>query len=102
MSILESPKAFKIELSATKSFQMQGTLWRVLATGADTGGIVGVLDERCARGIAAPMHTHEREDEVFYVIGGDITFFVGEKSCLPRSNLRTRNHVAAACPHAGG
>jgi len=56
---------------------MQGTLWRVLATGDETGGLVGALDERVAHGVAAPMHVHEDADELFYVLEGNLTFFVG-------------------------
>jgi quercetin dioxygenase-like cupin family protein len=79
MSIHESNHAFKIELSETNTFRFQGTLWRVLATGKDTAGIVGALDERLSHGLAAPMHSHEDADEIFYVLDGAITFFVGEK-----------------------
>jgi quercetin dioxygenase-like cupin family protein len=79
MSIHESNRAFKIELSESKPFQMQGALWRVLATGKETDGIVGALDERITHGMAAPMHSHEDADEIFYVLDGKLTFFVGEK-----------------------
>ncbi|HEV2739512.1 MAG TPA: cupin domain-containing protein [Candidatus Elarobacter sp.] len=49
----------------------------MLATGEQTGGVVGALDERVAHGIAAPMHVHEDADELFYVLDGNLTFFVG-------------------------
>ena len=79
MSLHESRGAFKIELSQARTFQMQGTLWRVLATGEETGGLVGALDERSAQGIAAPMHVHEDADEIFYVLEGQLTFFAGDQ-----------------------
>jgi len=79
MSLHESGGAFKIELPQARTFQMQGTLWRVLATGDETGGVVGALDERSAHGIAAPMHVHEDADEIFYVLDGELTFFVGNQ-----------------------
>ena len=34
---------------------------------------------RDRRGGAPPLHTHRREDETFYVIAGEITFFVGDR-----------------------
>jgi gentisate 1,2-dioxygenase len=58
---------------------MLGSLWRVLASGDETGGVVGALDERCAHGIRAPMHVHDDADEIFYVLAGDLTFFIGEQ-----------------------
>ena len=79
MSIHESNRAFKIELSESASFQMTGALWRVLATGKETDGIIGALDEHITHGLAAPMHSHEDADEIFYVLDGELTFFVGEK-----------------------
>jgi len=57
---------------------MLGSLWRVLASGDETGGVVGALDERCGHGIRAPMHVHDDADEIFYVLDGNLTFFVGE------------------------
>jgi mannose-6-phosphate isomerase-like protein (cupin superfamily) len=79
MSIHEGPGAFKIEAREAPSFHMMGTLWRVLASKDTTGGVVGALDERCAHGLCAPMHTHDDADEIFYVLDGDLTFFVGEQ-----------------------
>jgi len=79
MSIHEGPRAFKIEAPEARSFQMLGSLWRVLASGAETGGVVGALDERCAHGIRAPMHIHDDADEIFYILDGNLTFFIGNK-----------------------
>jgi quercetin dioxygenase-like cupin family protein len=79
MSIREGMRAFKIEAADAPSFQLIGTLWRVLATGNETGGIVGALDERSANGAKVPMHVHDDADEIFYVLDGELTFFVGEQ-----------------------
>jgi mannose-6-phosphate isomerase-like protein (cupin superfamily) len=79
MSIHEGARAFKIEPSEARSFHMRGTLWTVLADGEGTDGVVGALDERCAHGIRAPMHVHDDADEIFYVLEGNLTFFVGEQ-----------------------
>jgi quercetin dioxygenase-like cupin family protein len=79
MSIQQGGRAFKIEAPEARSFQTLGTLWRVLASGDETGGVVGALDERCGHGIRAPMHVHDDADEIFYVLDGDLTFIVGDK-----------------------
>jgi mannose-6-phosphate isomerase-like protein (cupin superfamily) len=79
MSIHEGPRAFKIEAPEAPSYQMMGTLWRVLATGDETGGVVGALDERNAHGVCAPMHVHDDADEIFYVLDGNLTFIIGEQ-----------------------
>jgi quercetin dioxygenase-like cupin family protein len=79
LSIFEGSRAFKLETPDARTYQMRGTLWRVLATGADTGGVVGAIDEKVAHGLAAPMHAHEDCDEIFYVLDGELTFFVGDE-----------------------
>jgi quercetin dioxygenase-like cupin family protein len=77
MSIQQSSHAFKIEPPESPSYQMLGTLWRVLATGDQTGGVVGALDEFGSHGVRAPMHVHDDADEIFYVLDGNLTFYVG-------------------------
>jgi quercetin dioxygenase-like cupin family protein len=42
-----------------------------------SGGSLFQLLCRDRRGGAPPLHIHHREDETFYVIAGEITFFVG-------------------------
>jgi mannose-6-phosphate isomerase-like protein (cupin superfamily) len=79
MSIHEGARAFKIEQSEARTFRMLGTLWTVLAAADETDGVVGALDERCSYGLAAPMHVHDDADEIFYVLEGNLTFFVGER-----------------------
>lgn len=46
---------------------------------------------RDRRGGAPPLHIHHREDETFYVIAGEITFFVGGR----RIEARTGDFVFA-------
>ena len=45
MTIHAGARAFKIEAPEARSYPMMGTLWRVLASGDETGGVVGALDE---------------------------------------------------------
>lgn len=46
-------------------------------TAEQTDGRLFQLLCRDRRGGAPPLHIHHREDETFYVIAGEITFFVG-------------------------
>jgi mannose-6-phosphate isomerase-like protein (cupin superfamily) len=52
---------------------------RVLADTASTGGAFGVIEVSSGAGEVPPMHVHEREDEAFYVLEGDLTFFIGDE-----------------------
>jgi mannose-6-phosphate isomerase-like protein (cupin superfamily) len=54
-----------------------GTLLIVKATGAQTGGAFGLVDNVLPAGFAGPYHVHRNEDESFYVVEGEMTFYVG-------------------------
>ncbi len=47
-----------------------------LATGGQTGESFALVDERAARGVSVPLHRHDADMESFYVLDGEITFFV--------------------------
>ena len=51
-----------------------GTLVVMKATGEQTGGAFGLIDN------TMPYHVHRNEDESFYVVEGEMTFYVGEET----------------------
>jgi quercetin dioxygenase-like cupin family protein len=54
-----------------------GGLVTVKATAETTGGGVEVIEILAPAGAGSPLHVHHREDEWFYVIEGELTFWVG-------------------------
>jgi quercetin dioxygenase-like cupin family protein len=54
-----------------------GFLVFVKASSASTHGRVAVIEHRGPHGAGSPLHVHSREDEWFYVIEGELTFWVG-------------------------
>lgn len=62
------------------SFPFLGHDFAELATGAGTGGAVCVHEILQRAGGEPPMHVHHREDEVFYVLEGRMTFHVGGRT----------------------
>lgn len=54
-----------------------------LATGDTTGGKFCLVDETARRGEAVPLHRHIADVESFYVIEGQVAFYLGgERSVL--------------------
>ena len=49
----------------------------VKASAETTGGRVAVIEHLAPRGSGSPLHVHHREDEWFYVLEGELTFWVG-------------------------
>ena len=56
-----------------------GSLFEWKARGADTGGELAAVETTVQPGGEPPLHVHEREDEVFLVLNGKITFQLGDE-----------------------
>ena len=56
-----------------------GTLVIVKATGEQTRGAFGLIDNVMPAGFASPYHMHHNEDESFYVVESEMTFYVGDE-----------------------
>ena len=54
-----------------------GALAVLKATAADTGGQMTIVEVTEHPGAEAPLHVHQRDDEGFWVLDGDVTFEVG-------------------------
>ncbi len=50
------------------------------AVGADTGGQYELVEQVGLLGYAAPLHTHAGETEGFYVVSGELTMTIGERT----------------------
>jgi quercetin dioxygenase-like cupin family protein len=61
------------------AYWWQGALMSIKARAADTGGALGLVEARFPEGFGPPLHVHDREDEAFYVLEGEIRFRQGEE-----------------------
>lgn len=59
-----------------------GGLARIKASGEATGGDVTVIEQLAPRGAGSPLHVHHRENEWFFVIEGELTFWVGGETVV--------------------
>jgi quercetin dioxygenase-like cupin family protein len=57
------------------SFNM---LMEVKATSEETGGALTVIDTRLTPAANPPMHVHHSEDEAFFLLEGEIEFFLAD------------------------
>ena len=53
-----------------------GALATIKASTESTGGGVAVIEHLAPRGHGSPLHVHTREDEWFYILEGELTFWV--------------------------
>ena len=52
----------------------------VRATAEQTGGSMGIVEQELPAGFASPYHLHQREDELWYVLAGEVRFVSGPTS----------------------
>jgi quercetin dioxygenase-like cupin family protein len=57
-----------------------GTLMTFLATGEDTEGRFALIEAVGRKGNGPPPHIHRREDETFYVLEGEVSVWVGDRT----------------------
>ncbi len=61
------------------AFSAVGDVYRILATGEQSGGAYALTEARVLPGGGPPPHIHRREDEAFFVLEGEITFTLDGK-----------------------
>lgn len=55
-----------------------GDVYRLLATGDQTGGVFTLAEVRATPDAGPPPHIHHREAEAFFVLAGEVTFQLGD------------------------
>src|SRR5215469_7947493 len=55
-------------------------LGSICLSGTDTGGAYCLLEVSLAPGMAVPRHTHTREDEVYFVLAGELEVTVADET----------------------
>jgi quercetin dioxygenase-like cupin family protein len=65
------------DASGRPAYYSAGTLNTLLATGQETGGAFSLLNIVSLPQFGTPPHIHTREDEVYYVLDGQVNFQLG-------------------------
>lgn len=55
-----------------------GALSQVRFSGGQSGGAFSLTDNLARRGNASPVHVHDRQDETFFVLDGELRVQAGE------------------------
>jgi quercetin dioxygenase-like cupin family protein len=72
-------KPFVRDPAAGSTFNVLGVTHIYKATATETGGSFSLWEAVVPPGAGAPPHTHDREDEAFYVLSGELMMeFEGE------------------------
>src|SRR5438552_3731183 len=66
------------------AFSAVGDVYRVLASGGQTGDVYTLSEIRVSPNNGPPPHIHSREDECFFVLEGEVEFQVGDEKITAR------------------
>lgn len=90
---MKTMQAYKRSPSLDNSTWYKGLLISQLAGTSDTNGAFDLVESKMNRGTEPPPHIHEREDELFYILSGEMKVFAdrsvftveaGESVFLPK------------------
>lgn len=75
-----------VKNNAAETYNLAGgEITKFLLTGADTANQVSVYDSILPKGNFAPMHYHEIDSEIFYIISGKVEFHVEDETIIATS-----------------
>ena len=82
---------------AGRSVWSLGGRFTVKADGTLTDGRLSLVESVATRTTEPPLHIHEREDEAWYVLDGQMTFFVGDE--VHRATAGSFVYAPMGIPH---
>ncbi len=84
MSVAASAKPIARQEHEGDARWFLGGLSIIRASGEATAGRVTVTENWAPRGYGSPLHVHHREDEWFYVLSGELTFWIDCETTVAR------------------
>src|SRR4051812_30294244 len=79
MSSTYVPEAYKLDSEQGRALWHLGALLNFKALGEETAGQFWALEGLAGKQMAVPLHSHSREDEIWYVLEGEIVFYIGDE-----------------------
>jgi quercetin dioxygenase-like cupin family protein len=80
MQSLATLSPFIVEPAKGRPLWHLGALLTFKAVGEETNGQFWALEGLADRNMKVPLHAHSREDELWYVLEGQITFTIGDRT----------------------
>lgn len=88
---------FFVSRSIDRCRHYMGGYWVFLLTGQDTNGKFALIEVNVRKGLEPPRHTHSHEDEMYYVLEGEILFVAGDEERLLKAGDFT--YLPKEIPH---
>ncbi|HEY5384543.1 MAG TPA: quercetin 2,3-dioxygenase [Acidimicrobiales bacterium] len=78
MTLNLAADAYVLESTEGEALWFADALITYKATGKETDGGLTVAEVRAPRGAGSPRHRHQLEDEAWYVLSGELSFWLGD------------------------
>jgi quercetin dioxygenase-like cupin family protein len=69
---------YAVSAEAAPAYWPVGILWNIVLSADATAGQFTMIDQQMPKGSGPPPHIHERYDEGFFIIDGEIEYTVGD------------------------
>ena len=76
-----------------------GALTTVKAAAGQTAGAYSIIEDLAPGGSGTPLHRHPEDDEAFYVLDGELTFYLGNDEPI-RASAGSFVHIPGGTVHA--
>ena len=110
MTLNVAPGGYLLDAGSGEALWFSGGLLTYKTTGDQTSGNLAVAEVRAPQGSGSPSHRQHHEDEAWYILDGDLTFWLGDEqrtrppapSCsvpawLRTASASTRPRPASSC-----
>ena len=82
-----NPTPYVLGPEEGEAFWGFGALWTPKATAEQTGDRFSLIEEVAPGGEGTPLHAHPEDDETFYVLEGELTFYLGDGQTVPSQTV---------------
>jgi quercetin dioxygenase-like cupin family protein len=91
------PKPYVLQNAKGRALWHLGALLNFKALGGETNGQFWALEGLANKHMAVPLHAHSHEEEVWYVLEGEIHFIVGNETIVGKAG--TFAYIPRNIPH---
>jgi quercetin dioxygenase-like cupin family protein len=79
MSTIKTAELHSVAKEEGQAVWAFGAQTLIKASAAQTGGAIGLIEQVGSVGVGSPYHVHHGEDEIFFVLEGELTFVSGNQ-----------------------
>lgn len=94
-----APTAYKLDSEQGEALWFFGGLATAKASAEQTGGRFSLTEQLLPGGTATPLHSQPEDDESFYVLEGEVTFYLEDGQPIPAS-AGSFVHIPEGVAHA--